>query len=216
MRRHRLLALAVPVCLIASVFASPPAAASGAAPVPQGTQSDSGYAASAAHVVTNIFATSQKTSCYRPEVPYMGNLAPVDGYSGMSPCNGSSTTGEDVGSTPYPSQLGSNAGFPPAQPMFVKNHSESDIRVDPTNRNHLIASSKWAVSAEGYNHQLGFFESWDGGATWPVQGHIPGYEGWTDNTDPVGAFDGSGNYYELNLPYEFYYNANGSHNFKTN
>jgi len=49
-----------------------------------------------------------------------------------------------------------------------------------------------------------------------VQGHIPGYEGWTDNTDPVGAFDFFGNFYTLILPYEFYYNADGSHNFKTN
>jgi hypothetical protein len=100
--------------------------------------------------------------------------------------------------------------------MLVKNHSESDIRVDPTNAKHLIATSKWAVSAEGYNHLLGFFESWDGGKSWPVQGHIPGYEGWTDNTDPVGAFDSFGNFYTLILPYEFYYNADGSHNFKTN
>jgi len=69
------------------------------------------------------------------------------------------------------------------------------------------------VSAEGYNHILGFYESSDGGKTWPVQGHIPGYEGWTDNTDPVGAFDGFGNYYELILPYQFFNNADGSHNF---
>jgi hypothetical protein len=100
--------------------------------------------------------------------------------------------------------------------MLVKNHSESDLRVDPTNSQHLIGTSKWVVSAEGYNHELGFFESWDGGATWPVQGHIPGYEGWTDNTDPVGAFDRWGNFYTLILPYEFFYNSDGSHNFKTN
>jgi hypothetical protein len=49
-----------------------------------------------------------------------------------------------------------------------------------------------------------------------VQGHIPGYEGWTDNTDPIGAFDSSGNFYTLILGYEFYYNSDGSHNFKTN
>jgi hypothetical protein len=72
------------------------------------------------------------------------------------------------------------------------------------------------VSAEGYNHVLGFFESWDGGRTWPTQGHIPGYEGWTDNTDPVGAFDTFGNFYTLILPYEFYYNSDGGHNFQTN
>jgi hypothetical protein len=97
--------------------------------------------------------------------------------------------------------------------MLVKDHSESDIRVDPTNPNHLIGSSKWIVSPEGYNHALGFYESFDGGLSWPVQGHIPGYEGWTDNTDPVGAFDGYGNYYEFILPYQFYYNPDGSHNF---
>ena len=56
------------------------------------------------------------------------------------------------------------------------------------------------VNAEGYNHLLGFYESFDGGATWPVQGHVPGYEGWTDNTDPVGAFDPLGNFYSLVLP----------------
>jgi len=217
MRRHRLLALAAPAVLVASLFGSTPAAASGVGNVPQGTQSDAAYAASTATFgVTNVFATTQKTSCYRPEVPYFGNLGPANGYSGMTACAGTATTREDTGLTPYPSQVGSNVGFPAAEPMLVKNHSESDIRVDPTNSKHLIGTSKWAVSAEGYNHLLGFFESWDGGKTWPVQGHIPGYEGWTDNTDPVGAFDSFGNFYTLILPYEFYYNADGSHNFKTN
>ena len=36
-------------------------------------------------------------------------------------------------------------------------------------------------------------------------GPRPGYEGWTDNTDPVGAFDPWGNFYSLILPYEFVY-----------
>ncbi len=97
--------------------------------------------------------------------------------------------------------------------MLVKGHSESDLRVDPTNPDHLIGASKWVVSAEGYNHLLGFYESFDGGRSWPVQGHIPGYEGWTDNTDPVGAFDSYGNYYALLLPYQFVYKADGSHDF---
>jgi hypothetical protein len=217
MRRHRLLVLALPVLLLASVFTVPPVAAAGVGNVPQGTQSDQAYAVSAASFgVRNVFATTQQTSCYRPEVPYSGNLGPPDGYSGMTPCNGAATSGEDTGTTAYPSQAGSNAGFPAAVSMLVKNHSESDLRVDPTNPKHLIGTSKWAVSAEGYNHLLGFFESWNGGKTWPVQGHIPGYEGWTDNTDPVGAFDSYGNFYTLILPYEFYYNADGSHNFKTN
>ena len=218
MRQNRLLALALPAAMVVVLVASPSASAStGVGNVPQGTQSDSAYAASAAsHAVTNVFATTERVSCYRPEDPYFGSLAGVDGYTGMSACNGAATTGEDTGLTPYPSQVGSNAGYPAATPMLVKDHSESDIRVDPTNPLHIIGTSKWAVSAEGYNHELGFFESWDGGKTWPAQGHIPGYEGWTDNTDPVGAFDSYGNFYTLILPYEFYYTGTGSHNFQTN
>lgn len=192
------------------------AAAPGIGTVPQGTQSDTAYAGSfAAHGVSNVVATTQKVSCYRPEVPYSTNIGPNDGYSGMSLCPGA-TTGENIGATPYSSQAGSNPGYPASSPMLVKGFSESDLRVDPTNPNHLIGSSKWFVSAEGYNHLLGFYESFDGGRTWPVQGHIPGYEGWTDNTDPVGAFDGFGNYYELILPYEFFYNSDGTHNFAIN
>ena len=216
MKRHRLVALAAPLSLLAALITGPPAAAStGVGNVPQGRQSDAAYAASNAGV-TNVFATTQRVSCYRPEDPFFGSLGPANAYTGMSPCDSSATTGEDIGTTPYPSQAGSNPGFPAAEPMLVKNHSESDIRVDPTNPLHLIGTSKWAVSAEGYNHELGFFESVDGGMTWPVQGHIPGYEGWTDNTDPVGAFDSFGNFYTLILPYEFYYNDDGSHNFHTN
>jgi hypothetical protein len=183
--------------------------------VPQGTQSDADYAGSVtAAGIGNVFATTQKVSCYTPEVPYFTSNGPAEGYSGMSPCGGASTTGEKTG--PYPTQATSNVGFPASEPMLVKDHSESDIRVDPTDPRHLIASSKWAVSAEGYNHLLGFYESFDGGKNWPVQGHIPGYEGWTDNTDPVGAFDPWGNYYELVLAYQFFYNADSSHNFQIN
>jgi hypothetical protein len=98
-------------------------------------------------------------------------------------------------------------------PQLVKDHSESDVRVDPTNPQHIIGTSKWFVSAEGYNHLMGFYESFDGGKTWPVQGHVPGYEGWTDNTDPVGAFDTYGNYYFFDLAYQFFYNKDGGHNF---
>jgi hypothetical protein len=180
--------------------------------VPQGTQSDKAYANSyTVNHVTNVFATTQKTSCYTPEVPFFTSDGPNDGYSGMSACNGASNTGENLG--PYATQAGSNPGYPASTPMLVKDHSESDIRVDPTNPSHLIGSSKWFVSAEGYNHVLGFYESFDSGATWPVQGHIPGNEGWTDNTDPVGAFDGYGNYYEFVLGYQFFYNKDSSHNF---
>ncbi len=190
-------------------------AGSGVGNVPQGTQSDGTFAASyAASKVKNVFATTQRTSCYTPEVPYFTSLGPTEGYSGMSACDGSADTGEALG--PYQTQAGSNAGSPASSPMLVKDHSESDIRVDPTNPQHLIGSSKWFVSAEGYNHLLGFYESFDGGETWPLQGHIPGFEGWTDNTDPVGAFDSFGNYYEFVLSYQFYYNSDGSHNFQTN
>jgi hypothetical protein len=181
--------------------------------VPQGTQTNLAYEASVGtNGVTNVFATTQATSCYTPEVPYPVNLGPLDGYTGESACNGAANTGEDLG--PYPTQAGSRPGFPAVTPMLVKNHSESDIRVDPTNPMHLIGSSKWFASSEGYNHLLGFYESFDGGITWPVQGHIPGYEGWTDNTDPVGAFDGFGNYYELILPYQFFYTKSGGHKFE--
>jgi hypothetical protein len=187
----------------------------GVGTVPQGTQADKAYAGSVQKAgVTNVFATTQRVSCYRPEVSAAAyNNGPSLGYDGESACPGA-TTGEDTGAAaPYATQVGSNPGSPMSTPQLVKDHSESDIRVDPTNSQHLIGSSKWFVSAEGYNHLLGFYESFDGGATWPVQGHIPGYEGWTDNTDPVGAFDSFGNYYEFILAYQFFYNADGSHNF---
>ena len=214
MARFRVPALSFAILLIA-VFAVSPAAATagpGVGNVPQGMQSDKNYANSFnADGVTNVDATTQKVSCFTPEVPFSVNLGPAEGYSGESACNGASTTGENLG--PYPTQSTSNPGYPASTPMLVKDHSESDIRVDPTNPLHLIGSSKWFVSPEGYNHELGFYESFDGGQTWSVQGHIPGYEGWTDNTDPVGAFDGNGNYYEFLLNYQFYYNSDGSHNF---
>ena len=216
MERHRILALAVSFAAIVSM-AIGAATVAGAGDQPRGTQSNTAYAASGQnHGVKNVFATTQQVSCYRPEVPYTANLGPNDGYTGETACPGA-TTGEDTGAAaPYPTQAGSNPGFATGPSVVVKNHSESDIRVDPTNPKHLIGSVKWFVSAEGYNHLLGFYESWDGGKTWPVQGHIPGYEGWTDNTDPVGAFDGFGNYYELDLPYQFFYNSDGSHSYQTN
>src|SRR5712664_2748072 len=212
-----LLSLAIAVVLATSYGDSPRAASvgPGVGNIPQGTQTDDAFRSSfAASHVTNVFATTQQVSCYTPEVPFTVSNGPVDWYSGETLCNGAATTGEDLG--PYATQQGSNASFPAAAPVLVKDHSESDIQVDPTNPNHLIGSTKWFSSAEGYNHILGFYESLDGGKTWPVQGHIPGYEGWTDNTDPVGASDGFGNYYELILPYQFDYKAqDGSKQFNT-
>src|SRR6266699_506182 len=198
----------VPTFMFAHAQGHVAAAGPGVGNIPQGTQTNS----FTANKVTNVFATTQKTSCYTPEVPYFANDGPNAGHSGESKCAGTSNTSEDPG--PYSTQTGSNPGYPATTPMLVKDHSESDLRVDPTNPSHLIGSSKWFVSPEGYNHLLGFYESFDGGMTWSVQGHIPGYEGWTDNTDPVGAFDGFGNYYEFILPYQFFYNSDGSHDFK--
>ncbi|HVC85792.1 MAG TPA: sialidase family protein [Gaiellaceae bacterium] len=215
MRVRGLLAL-VALALAAASFGggASRATSTGVGNVPQGTQTDKAYAQSvqSAHV-SNVFATTQQVSCYRPEVAAPYNDGPALGYSGESACPGA-TTGEDTGAAaPYATQLGSNPGYPMSAPQLVKGHSESDIRVDPTNPKHLIGASKWFVSAEGYNHLLGFYESFDGGKTWPVQGHIPGYEGWTDNTDPIGAFDSYGNYYSFILGYQFFYRSDGSHNY---
>ena len=222
-QRRRTTALTSALGLIAAVgwaLSSSSAAASSAAvlspgvgEVPQGLQSDSRFSTGyATNQVSNVVATTAQTSCYRPEVGYFTSLAPVDGYSGMTACPGA-TTGEDVGTGPYVTQAGSNPGYPASGPMLVKDHAESNIVVDPTDPRHLIGSSKWFVSAEGYNHLLGFYESFDGGKTWRVSGHIPGYEGWTDNTDPVGAFDGYGDYYSLTLDYQFFYKSDGGHDY---
>ena len=207
--RHLLMAVATAAFALiptSVMSASTGGLEAGVGNVPQGVQTNSAYAASFKNRgVTNVFVTSRQVSCYRPEVPIPFNNGPNDGYTGELPCPGA-TTGEDIGRQQYPTQFGTATA---AGPMLVTDKSESDIRVDPTNPNHIIGSSKWFTGAEGYNHLLGFYESWDGGITWPVMGHIPGYEGWTDNTDPVGAFDPYGNYYEAILPYQFYYDKGG-------
>src|SRR5436190_283466 len=170
-------------------------------------QSDAAFAASyAANGVINVSATTQRISCYAPEVPYPSALTAADGYpgGGETLCP-SATTGEQT------SGFATQDVWNP--PLLVKDHSESDIRVDPADPRHLIGQSKWFVSAEGYSHLNGFYESWNGGATWPVQGHVPGYEGWTNNTDPVGAFDPWGNFYSLLLPLVFVYSKSGGHVF---
>jgi hypothetical protein len=175
---------------------------------PQGIQPDAAFAASyAQRGVTAVPATTQRVSCYAPQVLYQASLAPAQGYpdGGSTLCAGSVTTGENVG--PFPTQDVSNP------PLRAKDFSESDLHVDPTNARHLIGISKWIVNSEGYNHLTGFFESFDGGLTWPQQGHIPGYEGWTDNSDPVGAFDPWGNFYAVVLPYMFSYLPSGEHSF---
>ena len=175
---------------------------------PQGSQSDAAFAASyTQRGVTSVTATTQRVSCYAPEVSYQGSLLPGQGYpdGGSIPCAGAATTGENIG--PYATQDVTN----PA--LRAKDFSESDLHVDPADARHLIGVSKWIVNAEGYNHLAGFFESFDGGATWPQVGHVPGYEGWTDNSDPAGAFDPWGNFYVVVLPYMFSYAPDGQHGF---
>jgi hypothetical protein len=226
LRTRYLFSLAIPAVVLFALGGATVSAGSGGGlgpgvgNVPQGTQADTAFAQSyGRNHVTNVFATNQNiVSCYRPEVPAPFNNGATngDGYTGESVCPGA-TTGENTGGTgsnlTYSTQIGSNPGFPMPGPQLVKDRSESDIRVDPNHPSHVIGSSKWFVDAEGYNHLLGFYESFDGGKTFPVQGHIPGYEGWTDNTDPVGAFDTYGNYYELILPYQFDYSNSGGHQF---
>ena len=182
-------------CLAADAQAAPP----------QGFQPDTTFAASyAARGVRGVVATNQGVSCYAPAVTYSASLTPSQGYpdGGSTPCPGA-TSGETVG--PFTGQAVSNA------PLRAKDFSESDLHVDPTNARHLIGVVKWIVNSEGYNHLTGFFESFDGGLSWPQLGHIPGYEGWTDNSDPVGAFDPWGNFYAVVLPYMFTYLPTGQH-----
>src|SRR5260370_13925630 len=143
-------------------------------PPPQGTQTDASFADSfRLNLFSNVSATTQKISCYTPEVPYAGNLGATNGYTGETPCNGNANTSEDLG--PYATQNVVN------QPLLVNNHSESDLRVDPTNPKHLIGLTKWIMSAEGYNHLQSIYESFDSGRTWPVQSHCPLYGRFTDN-----------------------------------
>ena len=206
MIRLRLSALGLTAAVMLAVAGGTVAAPGGP---PQGAQSDAQFAASNA-AVTAVDVTAQQRSCYRPEVAYLDGLAAAEGYpnGGGTICAGGPSTGESVG--PYATQDAAGAANPV---LVVKDHSESDIRVDPTNPAHVIGQSKWFVNAEGYNHIGGFYETFDGGLTWLAQGHVPGYEGWTDVTDPVGAFDPYGNFYSLVLAYNFYYASSGTHKY---
>src|SRR3989442_65406 len=111
MRKSYLAYLAVTLLTLLSfvsifTFARAAGAGPGVGNIPQGTQTDTAYTNSfATQHVTNGFVTTQKTSCYTPEVPYTVNNGPNDGYSGESPCNGAANTGENLG--PYPTQTGS-------------------------------------------------------------------------------------------------------------
>src|SRR5438046_8868103 len=124
--------LAVSATLIIVALAAVPASTDslGIGNVPQGTQSDTAYAASNAGV-TNVLATNQRTSCYRPEVPYSTSLFPANGYDGMTTCPGADT-GEDTGlGSAYPTQAGSNPNYPATEPKMVQDPSESGVWVEP-------------------------------------------------------------------------------------
>src|SRR6186997_769464 len=75
------------------------APASAAAP-PQGTQANATFAASyAQRGVTSVAATTERVSCYAPQVYYTGRLEPAQGYpdGGSTLCNGAASTGENIG-----------------------------------------------------------------------------------------------------------------------
>src|SRR5207247_2549292 len=132
-----------------TLSATPPGLDPGVGNVPQGLQADAAYAGSyAGHQVTNVFVTSQQVSCYRPEVPSPFNNGPNDGYTGETPCPGA-TTGENIGATLYPTQVGSRPGYPAATPMLVTDKSESDIRIDPADPRHVIRPSKRSTGTAG-------------------------------------------------------------------
>ena len=65
-----------------------------AAVTPLSAQSDAVFAASyAANNVANVSATTQRVSCYAPELVYFPSLPATQGYldGGMSPCGGAAT-----------------------------------------------------------------------------------------------------------------------------
>src|SRR5438094_9083201 len=105
--------LAVSATLIIVALAAVPASTDslGIGNVPQGTQSDTAYAASNASV-TNTLATTQRPSCYRPEEPYSTSLIRANDYSGI-PSRPCPDTGEDTRRrSPYPTQTGRTTRYP--------------------------------------------------------------------------------------------------------
>src|SRR2546422_11061812 len=128
-KQRRLLAAGMPFfVMIACAIVPIPAGAGTSSP---GAQSDAAYAGSYAKAkVTNVVATTERVSCYRPEVPFF-TKGTTDGYRGMTPCPGA-TTGEDTGAAgPYPTQGGRSARCPAARPMLVHHHSGSTRPAPP-------------------------------------------------------------------------------------
>src|SRR5438309_1378464 len=81
--------------------------------IPQKTQTSTAYANSfTSNHVTNVFATTQQTSCYTPEVPYAVSDGPNDNYSDESSYSNTTTTNKNP--NPYPTQISSNPDYPTA------------------------------------------------------------------------------------------------------
>src|SRR6266850_8542562 len=95
-RRTTLVTLAV-VAIVALAAVPASTTSPGIGNLPQGIQSDRSYAnSSAKYGVTNVLATTQRTSCFTPEVAFFTSLAPANGYDGMTSCTGANTD-EDLG-----------------------------------------------------------------------------------------------------------------------
>ena len=110
MGRESMNRFAAMVAAVGAALAAATAAAAAPAP-PQGTQSNAAFAASyAAKGVVNVSTTTQRVSCYAPEVLYPTALTATDGYpgGGETSCPGA-TTGEQT--TGFATQDVSNPPF---------------------------------------------------------------------------------------------------------
>src|SRR5919201_1907106 len=79
--------------------------------------------------------------------------------------------------------------------------AETSIAVNPTNPLNVVAG--WISSGD---HTCGYGVSFDGGATWPVVGVVPGIQqqsggSFEVGTDPSVVFDKNGNVYYTCLAY---------------
>ncbi len=76
----------------------------------------------------------------------------------------------------------------------VTDFSEVMVALDPTDTDHLLASSKFFYVPARYRFYTGVFESFDGGGTWS-QLQPDGVEDYSLTSDPVTTFDEQGNGY---------------------
>ena len=118
-----------------------------------------------------------------------------------SPCCGGALTVTFSGS-PY------STTEPVETPTTTQPEAEEDIAADPTNPGNLFAAISDFSSSAGYNNTK-WALSQDGGTTWlenfvlsdPVSGQLLTSDNatWDANSDPVVAFDNSGNVYLSDL-----------------